>query len=211
MRPRILERLTTSSERNQIFRKKSFNWTISTQYTQQYYHLFQTFNMPWRRGFNIPWRRGTARKSRGLPIQISRLIIITYSSNYWHLCFTCLLQKITVVDRHVAPRHLLLLLSQDLNLLDNWESLWHTQGAGQTGPAAAGEGEGATLWEMEERQLHERGTSLPRPKRTYSSCSGTKWMMEQGEENRTRQLRGGRFPRERGQGQVEFQKAVKNS
>ena len=73
-RPRILERLTTSSERNQIFRKKSFNWTISTQYTQQYYHLFQTFNMP--------WRRGTARKSRGLPIQISRLIIITYSAIY---------------------------------------------------------------------------------------------------------------------------------
>ena len=43
-----------------------------------------------------------------------------------------------------------------------------------------GEQEGATLWEMEERQLHERGTSLPRPKRTYSSCSGTKWMMERG-------------------------------
>ena len=58
----------------------TFNWIISTQYTQQYYHLFQTFNMPWRRGFNIPWRRGTARKSRGLPIQISRLIIITYSA-----------------------------------------------------------------------------------------------------------------------------------
>ena len=109
--------LTTSSERNQSFRKKFFNWTISKQYTQQYYHLFQTFNMP--------WRRGTARKSRGLPIQISRLIIITYSSNYWHLCFTCLLQKITVVDRHVAPRHLLLLLSQDLNLLlGNWEPPW---------------------------------------------------------------------------------------
>ena len=41
-------------------------------------------------------------------------------------CTTPLLQKITVVDRHVAiaSRHLLLLLlSQDLNLLDNWESL----------------------------------------------------------------------------------------
>ena len=61
------EATNPSSERNQSFRKKSFNWTISTQYTQQYYHLFQTFNMP--------WRRGTARKSRGLPIQISRLII----------------------------------------------------------------------------------------------------------------------------------------
>ena len=40
----------------------------------------------------------------------------------------------------------------------------------------------AALWEMEERQLHERGTSLPRPKRTYSSCSRTKWMMEKREE-----------------------------
>ena len=99
--------LTTSSERNQSFRKKFFNWTISKQYTQQYYYLFQTFNMP--------WRRGTARISRGLPNPITRLIRITYSAIYWHLCFTCLLQKITVVDRHVAPRHLL--LSQDLNLL----------------------------------------------------------------------------------------------
>ena len=168
--------ITTSIKRNQSFRKKSFNSTISTQYTQQYYHLFQTFNMP--------CRRGTARILRGLPIQISRLIRTTYSAIYWHLCTTPLLQKITVVDRHVAiaSRHLLLLLSQDLNLLDNWESLWHTQGAGQAGPAAAGEEQGTTLWEMEECQLHERGTSLPRPKRTYSSCSATKWMMEQREE-----------------------------
>ena len=149
--------IKTSINRDKSLRKKSFDWTIST---------------------------GTARIIRGLPIQISRLIRTTYSAIYWHLCTTPLLQKITVVDRHVAiaSRHLLLLLSQDLNLLDNWESLWHTQGAGQTGPAAAGEGEGATLWEMEERQLHERGTSLPRPKRTYSSCSGTKWKMEQREE-----------------------------
>ena len=50
----------------------------------------------------MPWRRGTARKSRGLPIQISRLIIITYSAIYWHLCFTSLLQKITVVDRQLT-------------------------------------------------------------------------------------------------------------
>mgnify|MGYP003328900536 CR=1 FL=1 len=38
---------------------------IATQCTQQYYHLFQTFNMP--------RKRGTARILRGLPIQISRL------------------------------------------------------------------------------------------------------------------------------------------
>ena len=115
--------MTTSSEWNQSYRKKSFNWTISTQYTQQYYHLFQTFNMP--------WRRGTARILRGLPIQISRLIRTTYSVIYWHLCTIPLLQKITFVDRHVAiaSRHLLLLLSllERNLLLDVWEPPW--QGA----------------------------------------------------------------------------------
>ena len=62
--------ITTSIKRNKSLRKKSFNWTISTQYTQRYYHLFQTFNMP--------WRKGTARILRGLPMQISRLIRTTY-------------------------------------------------------------------------------------------------------------------------------------
>ena len=89
--------IKTSIKRNKSLRKKFFNWTIST---------------------------GTARIIRGLPIQISRLIRITYSAIYWHLCSTCLFQKVNVVDRHVAPRHLLLLLSQDLNLLDNWEPPW---------------------------------------------------------------------------------------
>ena len=116
------------------FQKEIFNWTISTQYTQQYYHLFQTFNMP--------WRRGTARILRGLPIQISRLIRTTYSVIYWHLCTIPLLQKITFVDRHVAiaSRHLLLLLSllERNLLLDVWEPPW--QGATSPWPALCGRG-----------------------------------------------------------------------
>ena len=126
--------ITTSIKRNKSLRKKSFNWTISTQYTQQYYHLFQTFNMP--------WRRGTARILRGLPIQISRLIRTTYSVIYWHLCTIPLLQKITFVDRHVAiaSRHLLLLLSllERNLLLDVWEPPW--QGATSPWPALCGRG-----------------------------------------------------------------------
>ena len=95
----------------------------------------------------MPWRRGTARKSRGLPIQISRLIIITYSAIYWHLCFTCLLQKITVVDRHVAPRHLPLLLSQDLNLLlGNWEPPWMEAALPLVAPRVFSMENVGTLW-----------------------------------------------------------------
>ena len=85
---------------------------------------------------------GDVRKSRGLPIQISRLIRTTYSVIYWHLCTIPLLQKITFVDRHVAiaSRHLLLLLSlSDRNLLlDVWEPPW--QGATSPWPALCGRG-----------------------------------------------------------------------
>ena len=107
--------IKTSIKRNKSLRKKSFNWTIST---------------------------GTARIIRGLPIQISRLIRTTYSAIYWHLCTTPLLQKITVVDRHVAiaSRHLLLLLSllERNLLLDVWEPPW--QGATSPWPALCGRG-----------------------------------------------------------------------
>ena len=152
--------MTTSSEWNQSYRNKSFNWTISTQYTQQYYHLFQTFNMP--------WRRGTARILRGLPIQISRLIRTTYSVIYWHLCTIPLLQKITFVDRHVAiaSRHLLLLLSllERNLLLDVWEPPW--QGATSPWPALCGRE--ASPWQKLEswgRRLAARRaqTSSPLP------------------------------------------------
>ena len=77
-------------------------------------HLFQTFNMP--------WRRGTARISRGLPIQISRLIRTTYSAIYWHLT-TRLFQRINVAI--TSCLFLLLLCLLDLNLLfEIWEPAW---------------------------------------------------------------------------------------
>ena len=67
----------------------------------------------------MPWRTGTARISRGLPIQISRLIRTTYSAINWHLT-TRLFQRINVAI--TSCLFLLLLCLLDLNLLfEIWE------------------------------------------------------------------------------------------